>query len=177
MIEGIVTATVVTFVWRTRPEILEKVANGESIGKLSIRSVIAKLAITGVLIGTVLSWFASAHPDGLEWSIFKTTGTTELEASEEIHTALEKLQMKIAFLPDYSFKEGESTQEMVEANEVNVATSNVIEEDWPIVDVGTSVSGLVGGFLTLALAVCTGIAIYALKKRKKEIVKSSFIGR
>lgn len=37
IVEGFVTAAVVTFVWRARPEIIEKAALGEALGNISIK--------------------------------------------------------------------------------------------------------------------------------------------
>ena len=58
-----------------------------------------------VITGGALSWFASTHPDGLEWSIEKVTGKGELpEAEHGIAPVLKGIQEKTAFLPDYGFK-------------------------------------------------------------------------
>jgi len=55
--------------------------------------------------GGALSWFASTHPDGLEWSIEKVTGKGELQEAEHgIARVLKGIQEKMAFLPDYGFK-------------------------------------------------------------------------
>ena len=108
IVEGLITAAVVTFVWRERPEILENTNAGKPLGKVSMKRVLTGLAIAVVVVGGGLSWFASANPDGLEWSMEKTAGTTELEASNSIHNTLADFQSKITFLPDYGFKTSES---------------------------------------------------------------------
>ncbi|SFR01237.1 energy-coupling factor ABC transporter permease [Desulfoscipio geothermicus] len=158
VVEGLVTAAVVGFVWKARPEIIEKAASGEALGRVSIKKVLAGLAIVAVITGGVFSWFASAYPDGLEWSMFNTSGKEELEAPGGIHQTLAAVQEKIAFLPDYGFK--------VQEQETN-ANAAETEEAWPAVDAGTSVSGLVGGVMTLLLAGMTGYCIYMIKKRNK----------
>ncbi|MFZ5595879.1 MAG: energy-coupling factor ABC transporter permease [Bacillota bacterium] len=160
VVEGLVTTAIVTFVWKARPEIIENAGVGEASGSFSMKKVVTVLAIATVLIGGGLSWFASANPDGLEWSMFKTAGTTELEASDGIHGILSDIQSRTAFLPDYSFKSSESKEnEGGAAEEAGGA--------WPAVDAGTSVSGLVGGALTLALAASAGLVISMVKRRKK----------
>ena len=64
------------------------------------------------ITGGALSWFASANPDGLEWTMFHTSGKEELEAPEKgLHSMLGALQEKTAFLPDYSFKKAEEKEE------------------------------------------------------------------
>ncbi|MBU2490512.1 MAG: energy-coupling factor ABC transporter permease [Proteobacteria bacterium] len=151
VVEGLVTAAVVIFVWKARPEILGAAAGSAPAGSLPFRRVLLALLAMAVVVGGGLSWFASDHPDGLEWSMFRTAGVEELESPEGIHSSLANLQEKTAFLPDYGFKEGEAVEPEGEAAEEG--------EAWPSVSAGTSVSGLVGGALTLALAAVIGLAV------------------
>lgn len=145
VVEGVVTAAVVTFVWQARPEVLGVAAR--PIGSGSWKGVLTALALAAVVTAGLLSWFASTHPDGLEWAIAGVTGGEELAAPEgRVHSALAGLQERMAVLPDYGF--GGKTG----ATETAVA------------DAGTSVAGLVGGLLTLALA---GLAGVLLKKRPR----------
>jgi len=154
VVEGLVTAAVVSFVWKARPEILEAAGNSRTIGAVSVRKVLAGLAGVAVLTGGALSWFASAHPDGLEWSIAKVTGIEELEAPEDgIHASLAKVQEQTAFLPDYGFKLPETA-----------ASDAGTEPVWPAIDTGTTVSGLAGGCITLVLAMFVGLL---LKRRAR----------
>ncbi|HBC94952.1 MAG TPA: cobalamin biosynthesis protein CbiM [Pelotomaculum sp.] len=159
-VEGLVTAAIIAFVWKARPEIIEKAALGEAIGSIAIKKVVTGLAVVAIITGGVFSWFASANPDGLEWSMFKTAGTEELEAPDGIHQTMSEIQGKTAFLPDYGFKapENEGEQGAVEG-----------EESWPAVNGGTSVAGLVGGGMTLALAALAGMGIGLIKRRKKRL--------
>lgn len=159
-VEGLVTAAIIAFVWKARPEIIEKAALGEAIGSIAIKKVVTGLAVVAIITGGVFSWFASANPDGLEWSMFKTAGTEELEAPDGIHQTMSEIQGKTAFLPDYGFKapEIEGEQGAVEG-----------EESWPAVNGGTSVAGLVGGGMTLALAALAGMGIGLIKRRKKRL--------
>ncbi len=146
IVEGLVTAAVVTFVWKARPEILSAAGQSLPIGRVSITKVISGLVIAAVITGAALSWFASSNPDGLEWAMFKTSGTEELESRGDIHVSLAGVQEKTSFLPDYGFKKSEPA-EPAEAT------------TWPAVDAGTSVSGLVGGALTLLVAVLIGLLL------------------
>jgi cobalt/nickel transport system permease protein len=147
------------FVFSARPEIIEKGAEGGNIGSVSTKRVIAVLAALTIITGGVLSWFASTSPDGLEWSIWNVTGREELEAPEGIHDSFSDIQNKSALLPDYKFKNDSSSKE--------AETSG---EDWPAVDSGTSISGLVGGVMTLVLAGVTGVIISLMKKRNKAVL-------
>ena len=149
IVEGLVTATVVTFVWKARPEILSVAKHSVSIGKIAIRRVLLGLLVVAAITGGALSWFASSNPDGLEWAMFKTAGTEELENHENMHVSLAEIQEKTAFLPDYGFKQRESEAEI----EVETKTS------WPSVNAGTSTSGLIGGALTLLMVVLIGLGL------------------
>jgi len=160
MVEGLIVAAVVSFVWKERPEILEKAALGETLGSLSIKKVFTVLAVAAMFTGGVLSWFASANPDGLEWSMFKTAGVEELEAPDGIHQTLSEIQSKTAFLPDYSFKVSENESEQ---------SAEGGESSWPAVSGGTSVAGIVGAGLTLAFAALIGFAVSLFKKKKHNL--------
>jgi len=101
------------------------------------------LLIATLLIGGILSWYASGNPDGLEWSLYNSTGQEELEQTGELHKKLSDIQNKLAILPDYSFKAG------IEAPE----------------QAGTSTSGIVGSVITLLLTVSVGIIIKAFTRK------------
>lgn len=156
IVEGLVTAAIISFVWKSRPEIIEKAAIGEALGSISVKKVLAGLAVFAVLTGGVLSWFASANPDGLEWSMFKTSGQEQRTAPKGIHRTFSNIQSKTAFLPKYNF-----------AASKNEAPSSTDKTAWPNVSGGTSLSGLVGGALTLALATLTGLIISIFKRKNK----------
>jgi cobalt/nickel transport system permease protein len=103
----------------------------------------------------VASWFASAYPDGLEWSIAKVTGQEALEAPEKgLHARLAAAQESTALLPDYGFKASEA-----DAATQPATADGVGEEVWPAVSLGTSIAGLVGGLVTLVLAGLIGFAV------------------
>jgi cobalt/nickel transport system permease protein len=151
VVEGLATAAVVSFVAKARPEALPTApASGDAV---SMRPVLVKLAAIALLTGGVASWFASTHPDGLEWSIAKVTGKEEVASREDgVHKSLADIQAKTAFLPDYGFKaSGSETAH----NEAEAPTG----EAWPAVSAGTSVSGVVGGAMTLALACLIGVVL------------------
>ena len=159
VVEGLVTAAVVWFVWQERPEIIQKAIISAPIGNIRMKSVLVGLAIMTALTGGGLSWFASAQPDGLEWSVTKVTGLEELETPETgIYSMLADVQKKIAFLPGYNFKQAE------EASESGKETKS--EEAWPAVNSGTSVAGLVGAALTLLLAGIIGKSLQMVAKNQ-----------
>jgi len=144
LVEGVVTATVVSFVWSARPEILAAAAEGTAIGKVSIRPVLLSLFLAALVMGGGLSWFASSHPDGLEWAIYKASGSEELEAPEdENHHILSEVQEKIALLPGYHYPAKP------------VLAGSAVHAD-SMIDAGTSIAGFVGGLVTLMIASVLG---------------------
>jgi len=148
VIEGIITAAVLCFIHKMRPEIIESANTGESLVKVSTEKVIIMIAAAAVLLGVVVSLFASEYPDGLEWAIGRTTehstGTeTEIEAEGGIYDVTSAIQDTTAFLPDYEFA-GDPENAL-----------------------GTSVSGLIGAAVTFGIAAATGLIISLAKKRKE----------
>ena len=117
-----------------------------------------------VLTGGVVSWFASGDPDGLEWAIAKMTGKEEFKGPEHgVHGMLAALQEKIAFLPDYSFrKTAEAKREGAPPGEEAKPEGEGKKEGGS--KLGTSVSGIVGGLITLVLVFLTG---FLLRKRSR----------
>ena len=86
----------------------------------------------------------------------KTAGVEELDTPENsVYDKLSGLQETTAIFPDYGFKEAEATSHGEEPS-----------GSWPAVDVGTTVSGLVGGLLTLILAFGIGFILTLRSKQK-----------
>ncbi len=151
VVEGLATAAVVSFVGRARPEALY--AAPKTGTAVSFRPVLIGLALAAVAVGGVASWFASTYPDGLEWSIARVTGKEQVLGEEAgWHKRLADVQERTALLPDYGFKASEPEAAPAAATEASA-------ESWPAVNAGTSVAGIVGGVLTLALAVLAGWAL------------------
>jgi cobalt/nickel transport system permease protein len=147
VVEGVVTVAIITFVHAARPEIILGGSEVRPLGRRPFRVVLVSVFAVAILTGGVLSGFASKNPDGLEWAIAKVTGAEELQGTEQgLHAVVTALQEKTAFLPDYGFKKSE-----------NGIKSHMAD------NLGTSVSGIVGGVLTLAIVVLSG---FLLKRRR-----------
>jgi cobalt/nickel transport system permease protein len=155
VVEGLVTASIVVFIRNARPEIIENSGINGPSGRMPAKVMLEILAIVTILIAGFLSWFASTHPDGLEWSIAKVSGKEQIESSGSVHKTFEHLQNKTALLPDYRLPD------------TNKIPDGKSEQVWPAVDGGTSLAGLTGGILTMILAGVTGLTIMYVKKRKK----------
>ena len=79
-----------------------------------------------------ISLLASELPDGLEWSLERMTGSTELEsAGTSAYAVSEAIQSVTALLPDYNFAGSESAA-------------------------GTSFAGIVGAVVVMLLVLAGG---------------------
>lgn len=154
LVEGLITAAVLVFVYESRPELVKDVQMGNSVSsKASFKTTIAILAVVAAVVGGGLSLLASSNPDGLEWSLFgnaeegysENMGLDEeaYGVSSALADAAASLQEKTAFLPDYAF-----------ASDADNAA-------------GTTVSGLVGSVMVAGLAglVCMAGGFF----RKKQL--------
>jgi cobalt/nickel transport system permease protein len=145
VIEGLITAGVLLFIRSAQPEILDHAATGRPLAGLSVRPVVTGLLLAALMTGGVLAWFASANPDGLEWSIERVAGTSEIQgAAAPAHQSAGEVQRRLSFLPDYALP--------ADAEE----PAGGGDETWPVVDLATTTAGIVGGAITLGLAVAIG---------------------
>ncbi len=159
IVEGLVTAAVVRFVWKARPEIFDAPEQRGQGRSFPIRNVVLGFLIAAALIGGVLSWFASTNPEGLEWAMHRVTGKEELKGSETgIHGILSRLQEKIAVLPDYDFRKPPGEKEKA-PEKVDAGLGGV--------NAGTSVSGLIGGAITLLLAGLVGLLLRKTSRKNR----------
>lgn len=128
LVEGLITSAVLVFIYQTRPELFWGVGMNQKSSKTGRSAwTIPVLLFMTVFIGGGISLLASAKPDGLEWSIWKLTGSTELPGKA---TVVEKIQESLAFLPDYGWKGNN-------------------------LPAGTTVSGIVGAILVLLFCIGT----------------------
>ena len=153
LIEGLITAAVLTFVFESRPELLRDVdASGEALpAKRSLKATIAILAVVALVVGGGLSLLASSNPDGLEWALFGNAeeGYSENMGLDEDDFGVQSkaadtagsIQEATSFLPDYAFA----------------------DNDTPV---GTSVSGIVGSAIVAGVAVLICLAGGFFRKKK-----------
>ncbi len=154
-VEGLITAAVLVFLHRVQPEAITGLPDSRPAGSGFPKKAVAVIAVLALVVGGGLGWFASANPDGLEWSMIRVAGTAELKASGSVHDAVGSVQEATALLPDYGFKASGNTHE--------AAT----EASLPAVNTGTSVAGIVGSAVTLALAGLIGLLLFLLKRRQR----------
>ena len=156
LVEGLITAAVLVFVYESRPELLRDVDTSDSAvtARRSLKTTLVILSAVVVMVGGGLSLLASSHPDGLEWALFGNAeeGYAENMGLDEESFGISgqaadtagKIQSATSFLPDYAFPNSDSPA-------------------------GTSVSGLVGSAMVAGVAVLICLAGGFFRKRKKTI--------
>lgn len=104
--EGLATAAVLSFVAKSRPDLLATADSIKATAKTGTKRVIIIFGISTIILAGGLAFFASEYPDGLEWSIQQLTGSTDLEPTSISHvvTSLEKFQSSTSVMPDYDNK-------------------------------------------------------------------------
>jgi cobalt/nickel transport system permease protein len=151
LVEGMATAAIVLFLRRARPDLLDRSASIATPSPArSNRPVLTMLALAALLAGGVLSWFASTQPDGLEWSVLHAAGTEPTLPQQGLQARLASLQKNLAWLPGYDLPAAAGHSEPVTPPE---------PASWPNVKPGTSLAGVVGGVVTLALVMAVGFVL------------------
>lgn len=145
IVEGLVTAAVVLVVREARPDIIS-----ENSSRGSLRRVAIGLAAATALAAGVLSSFASAKPDGLEWAAARVSASTPSEPDGPVHRFLAHVQRVTALLRDYQLPH------TAMAARTNDGRGR-----------GTSVAGLVGALGSLALVVGVGVGLRATRRRQQ----------
>lgn len=138
-IEGAITCVVLVWLYRIYPE-LSHIPLAHHGRRWELRSVVGALGIAAVVIGGFVSWFASVHPDGLEWALARGGSRHAVaevaKPADDLVRKIDELQAGLSPLPDYSKPAGEA---------------EAADATWPNVNFWTSVSGLVGLVVTMVL--------------------------
>lgn len=158
--EGLVTASVINFVYKARPEIMPLTPKFRPTGSLPTRDIVLGFLAVAMLMGGGVSLLASEKPDGLEWSIMKTARHQEISGSEpRIRVLLAVLQGKLSFLPGYALKKPTNvTLSNTTASSPLSAIQNNEQKKYAR-GVATSLSGIIGGTMALGLSLLIGFVL------------------
>ena len=108
---------------------------------MSFRTIIIVFACIAAITAGGLSLYASAYPDGLEWSIERVAGTTGLNSDGGVFSVFAAARDRTASMPGYDTRPYEGT--------------------------GTPIAGLIGAALVFAIAGAAGLIIHAGKKKRR----------
>ena len=97
--EGLATAAVIASQRRYRPDLLFDSTEPTARPRTQF---IAITVVAALLVASVAGTVASSRPDGLEWSIERTTAGVEIaESQSPLHHRAARIQRTTALLPDY----------------------------------------------------------------------------
>ena len=123
VVEGIVTAGILSFIYENRPDIL--IQNIPKKSTVSKNNMVRRFIISALALAGGISLFASSNPDGLEWAIEKTKIGTQIESNDFVHQLVLSWQEKTAILMDYNLPIGGFNEK-----------------------IGTAIAGISGVFIT-----------------------------
>jgi cobalt/nickel transport system permease protein len=155
VVEGLVTAAILATLHRARPEVLTSTLSALPYEGRPLRPVLVGGLLLALAAGGVLAWFASARPDGLEWSVAAAGAVPEQQPAEPLYNDLAALQERTALLPDYGFKAPQ-------------AGSAPGLPTWPAVSAGTTVSGITGAAVVLAVILVAALLARLARRRSRE---------
>ncbi len=101
--EGLATGAILSFVARTQPDLLSPVPRSNEISdRKKMKKLLIGFAIATIIVGGGIAFLASTDPDGLEWSILKMTGSTDLPGAQSaVASAMSGIQSATSIMPDY----------------------------------------------------------------------------
>lgn len=135
LVEGLATAAVVSFIRQHQVGPLTYPAPTQ----VKMEAVIVTCLVT-LVTTCLISAYASRQPDGLEWSLKRAGISEQTTPAGLVHGAADHLQKQVAAFPNYQTQSHEPR-------------------------VGTSLSGLLGGVLTLIVVVGTGFLVRIRRQR------------
>lgn len=138
LVEGAATLALLAFLQKARPDL-----PSQADPAATPRPATVMLGLLTLLLGGWGAWYASKHPDGLEWAVQRISGQVALEPrATGLHGRLARAQARLAVLPDYQFKGAQAGSRAA-----------------------TSLSGVVGGLMTLVLVAGAGLALRARQRK------------
>lgn len=91
LVEGLVTAALIIFIAKYRPQILDQDLKPAETERKSLKPIYISFAVITLILAGGFTILASEYPDGLEWSVDKVTQGAEFVSSTP----------PTAFMPDY----------------------------------------------------------------------------
>ncbi len=155
--EGLLTIAVLQYLQQLRPDLSVMPLPGSA--RLSRKATLGTLAVLALLLGAVVSLFATDLPDGLEWAYAQRPEQAEFEPKTiKLRPSVERvddLQARLAPLPDYTRRGTPMGQKNIEALEA--------ASGW------TSFAGVTGSLLTMGTVWLISVII---RKKQKPAVQT-----
>jgi cobalt/nickel transport system permease protein len=149
LFEGAITSAVLSFLARVRPAVLGLSAQPS---QATPRSRWDKLALplpllaTALLLAGLASWFASTHPDGLEWSLSRGGDPPAVARPAGLAAAIDRWQKRWSLMSDYTRRGQPLGQDEAQQSSSSPPVEGAA---WPKPDGWKSLAGLLGTLATL----------------------------
>ena len=115
--------------------------------------LLRRVAVAAVFTAGVLSWFASSQPDGLEWALAHAADpAAPASPLQGAYATPGHLQQRTAVLSSTAG----SAPSVPDAAGAAAAGEPA---NWPDVNAATSLSGLMGGLITLVVVAAVGLGL------------------
>ena len=146
LIEGLITFAVIGYLRRVRPALLG-LDRSNALSRLNRTAVAGSLVLTAAVLAGIVSWFASTHPDGLEWSyLVRRYGPVEQSIRQPVPAvaAVNQWQARWSPLTDYDRRQAPLGQP-------TLAEPAKPDTAWPHVNGWGSLAGVIGTATTLVV--------------------------
>ncbi|MBJ6726850.1 energy-coupling factor ABC transporter permease [Geomesophilobacter sediminis] len=141
LVEGAATIAIVSSFAKLHPGMVKLDRKESRAATARLRAASFAILAAALITGGVLSGYASAAPDGLEWAVTKLTGKTELPPpARATHRLLGSLQEKTSLFPGYQLPVSQNK------------TAPNKPHDNPALSSGSGLAGLAGTVTTLVIA-------------------------
>ncbi|MCJ7544382.1 MAG: energy-coupling factor ABC transporter permease [Phycisphaerae bacterium] len=157
LIEGAITFAVLAYLRQVRPEAAGLTAPAPKPGHLGKRAVLGSLAMTALLLAGLAGWFASTHPDGLEWTYqehFARGAPPAVQNPSPLVARVDAFQTRWSPMTDYTRRSAPLGQEPAGKAEAEPPPAA-----WPNVSGWGSLAGVLGTAVTLGLLFLAGGAL------------------
>ncbi len=164
LIEGLITFAVLAYVRQVRPDVLglADATDAAARSPLSGKAFAFSLLLTAVMLAGVVSWFASTHPDGLEWAYqqhkYAVPAELPVKPATPAIVAVDDWQSRWALLSDY----GKRPAPLGQTPPCQTTDAQAAAQ-WGQPDGWRSMAGIAGTFATLLLL----FAVTRLLRRRK----------
>ena len=101
VVEGVITGSIVIYLKSQNEELIYSKEENTKTNK-NLRKPILGIFVGAIIIGGLISVFASSNPDGLEWSLEKVNATISSDR-------LSDFIANLAILPDYGIRDSDSS--------------------------------------------------------------------
>jgi len=144
VVEGLITAMIIDYLYRHNSDLIFNETSSVN-AKDRLGSLVLLLSLATLVIGGFLSAYASSNPDGLEWSIDRTSGQQALASDSTLINTIDQVQEHVALLPDYQL----NTDKLPE-------------------NISKGLSGIIGSLIVLILTFAIGFFLRRRRRRLKQ---------